>query len=301
MALVPAKCTQCGGNIEVDATKEAGMCPHCGTAFITERVIKNYNTVVNNTNNYEGATINYYGNQAMLEKHLANARRAKEKEDWEEVEKYYNLAEECDPTCIEAIFYSSFAKAKNSLRNADLYKRKNAFGILGKSISVIDDNYNMEKKEEQAKLILQIDRDIVGMITGSYIYNQKKNGYGIVTWTDKGETETLFRVLCANFIETLANIIQKYPTNDPETKFLYILMANHCAYILNMGVGDREKFQNLYMTCHQKAHELDPNHQIPEQAPKGTVAKTSGKTIGGIIIGLIAFIIFLVYIISIFM
>lgn len=298
MALVPAKCTQCGGNIEVDETREAGICPHCGTPFITEKVINNYNTVVNNTNNYSGATINYYGNQMMLEKHLVNARRAKEKEDWDEVEKYYNLAEECDPDCIEAVFYSAFAKAKNSLRNADIYKRKDAFEVLDKSIKLIDDKYNMEKKEEEAKILLQIDRDIVGMITGSYIYNQRKNGYGIVTWTDKGETEKLFRVLCAYYIETLRNIISKYPENDPETKFLYILIANHCSYILNLGVGEKAEFQELYMTCHKKVHQLDPNHQVPKEAPKGTLASANGKTVGGIIFGIILFIIIIVYVLS---
>jgi|GEM_PF-6780552 len=42
MALTPAICTQCGDNISVDSTKEAGVCPSCGTAFITEKVINNY-------------------------------------------------------------------------------------------------------------------------------------------------------------------------------------------------------------------------------------------------------------------
>ncbi len=48
MALIPAKCTQCGANIQVDDKKEAGICESCGTAFITEKVINNYNV----TNNY---------------------------------------------------------------------------------------------------------------------------------------------------------------------------------------------------------------------------------------------------------
>ena len=39
MALVPAKCTQCGGNIEVDDTHEAGICKFCGTPFVTEKAI----------------------------------------------------------------------------------------------------------------------------------------------------------------------------------------------------------------------------------------------------------------------
>ena len=44
MALVPAKCTQCGGQVEVDDSKEAGICKHCGMPFITEKAITNYVT-----------------------------------------------------------------------------------------------------------------------------------------------------------------------------------------------------------------------------------------------------------------
>lgn len=55
MALKPAVCTQCGASIEVDDSMEAGICRHCGTAFITEKVIanytNNYSTVHNITNN----------------------------------------------------------------------------------------------------------------------------------------------------------------------------------------------------------------------------------------------------------
>ena len=42
MGMVAAICTQCGAAIEVDESKEAGICSHCGTAFITEKVINNY-------------------------------------------------------------------------------------------------------------------------------------------------------------------------------------------------------------------------------------------------------------------
>ena len=49
MALIAAKCTQCGANIEVDKSREAGICPHCGTAFITEKVINNYSITYNIT------------------------------------------------------------------------------------------------------------------------------------------------------------------------------------------------------------------------------------------------------------
>jgi hypothetical protein len=50
MPLEPAKCTQCGAKLEVDISKEASICPSCGTAFITSKAVNNYTTnIVNNT------------------------------------------------------------------------------------------------------------------------------------------------------------------------------------------------------------------------------------------------------------
>jgi len=51
MKLQPAICTQCGGHISVDVTKEAGICKMCETPFITEKVTNNYHQTVNNTVN----------------------------------------------------------------------------------------------------------------------------------------------------------------------------------------------------------------------------------------------------------
>ena len=56
MPLIPAKCTQCGANIEVDSTHEAGICPHCGTAFITEKAVNNYYRQTNVTANISQTT-----------------------------------------------------------------------------------------------------------------------------------------------------------------------------------------------------------------------------------------------------
>lgn len=56
MGFIPARCTQCGAEIKVDDKKDAGICEHCGTPFVTEKVIKNFNTYI--SNNFNGATIN---------------------------------------------------------------------------------------------------------------------------------------------------------------------------------------------------------------------------------------------------
>ena len=61
MGLVPAKCTQCGANIDVDDTKDAGICGNCGTLFVTEKVIHNHIT-----NHYATTNIHNHGTVIMM-------------------------------------------------------------------------------------------------------------------------------------------------------------------------------------------------------------------------------------------
>lgn len=57
MPIIPAKCTNCGAALEVDSAKDAAVCPYCGSAFIVEKAINNYNT----TNHITANTVNIYG------------------------------------------------------------------------------------------------------------------------------------------------------------------------------------------------------------------------------------------------
>lgn len=43
MALVEAKCTNCGGKLKIDNEKDAAICPYCGSTFIVEKGIQLYN------------------------------------------------------------------------------------------------------------------------------------------------------------------------------------------------------------------------------------------------------------------
>lgn len=52
------------------------------------------------------------------------------------------------------------------------------------------------------------------MASSSYVYNQTKNGYGMVTKADKMETITLFNELHVEFTQSLENIIGKCPVED---------------------------------------------------------------------------------------
>ena len=57
MPLVQAKCTNCGANLEVENTKDAAICPYCGTPYVVEKAINNFNTV----NHISAGVVNVYG------------------------------------------------------------------------------------------------------------------------------------------------------------------------------------------------------------------------------------------------
>ena len=57
MPFVAAKCTRCGANLHVDSSNEATICNHCGTPFITEKAINNFNI----TNNISTPMVSVFG------------------------------------------------------------------------------------------------------------------------------------------------------------------------------------------------------------------------------------------------
>ena len=62
-ALVPAICTQCSARIEVDASLDAAICKHCGTAYIVEKAIAQYSVQeLKNTHIDHIETINIHHN-----------------------------------------------------------------------------------------------------------------------------------------------------------------------------------------------------------------------------------------------
>lgn len=90
MPLVPAICTQCGAQIEVDNSHEAGICKHCRTAFITEKAINKYTTNITNSNNFAGANININMNiVSELEQLVASAEGCQRLGEYEQAYKTY--------------------------------------------------------------------------------------------------------------------------------------------------------------------------------------------------------------------
>ena len=58
MKIVPAKCPNCGGTLNVDLEKDAAICQYCGSPFIVQKAVDNYNTTINNQTINNSGTIN---------------------------------------------------------------------------------------------------------------------------------------------------------------------------------------------------------------------------------------------------
>lgn len=163
MALKPAICTQCGGRIEVDDSKEAGICPSCGTAFITEKVITQYVT----QNNFAGATINIQGG-VDTDNLYTLARRAVQTNNGEDALKYYEMINQRNPNDWESSFYTAWYKGGDAFTTGIII----AIGLLDKSDV---DNKN-EHYLEIGKRIVNSGRFEVSGLCELTVFLTSKNG-----------------------------------------------------------------------------------------------------------------------------
>ncbi len=294
-------CEMCSGN---DFVKTDGMfvCQSCGTKYSPEEAKK---MMIEGTVDVKGVVT--VDNTATVQKYLQNARRAKSKEDWSEVERYYNLVEQEDPTNIEAIFYSAYGKAKQSLVESDIYKRQSAFKVLNKSVSVIDDNFDNEKADEQFPVVEQIYHDIIKMKGSEFVYNTvtttSSNGIRSTT-DDRYKTYALFNTLIEEMLVSLGNIFKMLTKLEYKLKVIIILIVHEEEKIKRtFGVGDfRDKtarLENLYkqrkllQPSFKPEDELDKLEKEHDEAKKKYTAsvqkKGLGQLIGGIVVVLIGF------------
>ena len=120
--IMPAICTQCGAQIEVDSSLDAAVCQHCGTAFIVEKAIKHYNIKYANIEHIDTININNTGNVStalfFIDKYLERRNRRKAEKEKSKAEKERLRAEEAMRTnkyiplimiCTVILFIAVFA------------------------------------------------------------------------------------------------------------------------------------------------------------------------------------------------
>ena len=92
-------CELCG-NTELIKQDGFFVCPYCKCKYSLEEARK---MIIDGTVEVQGTV--KLDNSDYVQNCLQNARRAMKKEDWSEVERYYNKVEENEPNNIEAFFY----------------------------------------------------------------------------------------------------------------------------------------------------------------------------------------------------
>lgn len=194
-------CEMCGST---DLMKDDGVfvCQSCGMKYSVEEAKK---MMIEGTVDVQGTV--KVDNSAFVEKYLDNARRAYVKEDWEEVEKYYNMVEQNAPRNMEAVFFSSFGKAMLSLSDTEYFKRSQKFTVLNNSISVIND-YFEETTENKEYVLRKIFEAIDKMDQTTFVYN---NGHHEPIEASRSYTNQLKKSVRVAFIKELKQIREAHP------------------------------------------------------------------------------------------
>ncbi|WP_417140331.1 TFIIB-type zinc finger domain-containing protein [Ruminococcus sp.] len=287
-------CEVCGSN---DLVKEDGcfICQYCGAKYSPEEA-KRLIVEVNGKVDVSGSKVTV-DNTSFVERSLENARRAKAKEDWEECEKYYNMVDQYEPTNIEAIFYSSYGKARMALVDSDRFKREQKIKVLKNSISVIDDNYDNspDKYEENKVLIQNINADLLSMMNSSFVMNTVNNGN--YTSNDSSYTFDMFIELSLGMIESIEHIIGVI-TDKKKTIYLWQILRQQYSYIYSIyrrasyKYRQRSRWLDAIANIDNQLYRLDPYYHAPSLKSNNNSAKTTILSIAFIIVFTIVIVLY---------
>lgn len=115
--LVPGTCTNCGASLQVDPSQQAAICPACGTPYIVQQAINNFNIHSTGNISIENAVIAVPG--ANAENYLKRAIGYEQQFDLEKALEYYNKALDADASNQDAM--TSVARI-NMILNDYVYK-----------------------------------------------------------------------------------------------------------------------------------------------------------------------------------
>ena len=99
-AFVPAKCTNCGGILKVDSSKEAAICPFCNQPYIVSKAINNIH--LNGVTNIGVANIRIDG-APTIDNLRQRARNFERNGDVDSAVTYYNRLLDMSPNDSDAI------------------------------------------------------------------------------------------------------------------------------------------------------------------------------------------------------
>lgn len=213
-------CEMCGST---ELVKQDGyfVCQTCGTKYSVEEAKK---MMIEGTVDVSGSTIKV-DTTADTQNNILNARRAMRKEDWIEAERYYNLAEQNDPSNIEAIFYSSYSKARSLMIESDHFKREHGLTVLRNCLSIIDENY----RSGDISMITKISDDLIKLCQSSFVYKGIDENKLILIYQ-------AFTDIHCSWMTSLINIAEGDCSED-EKHVIYTLVLKHYADVERLKIN----------------------------------------------------------------
>ena len=213
MALVPAICTQCGAQIEVDNTHEAGICKFCGTPFITEKAIYKYTTVHNVTQNI---TKIIYGNEKDEAEDFFNRGVTQLKiENWVEAYKAFNKACKTAPQVAKYWLYSAVAQTQNMTsldeicldEDRDIYCGSTRIAAAIKSFAKLanDSDFALAQQEFGLSLCSDFKRSFVTFVVKALLSDEYNDIYSISYFIRNAGSDASYQ----NFANDLADALIK--------------------------------------------------------------------------------------------
>ena len=240
-------CEMCGSS---DLIKQDGVfvCQSCGVKYTLEEARK---MMIEGTVEVKGTV--RIDNSNTVENYLINARKAKEVEDWESVQKFYSLVKQNDPSNVEATFYDLFSRVKMSLLDEDLSKRFQAFSVFANGMLALGQNFDISRND--LNQIAMFSKDMMGINNSRFVYKEIRNAEGKVASREDGNVRRLFKDAEINFCRFLESVCGKIPYENKSAKCWCINIA--LAHAKN--VGERElinKYKKIADEYEEKARLL---------------------------------------------
>lgn len=261
MPYVKVNCTSCGGEIQLDSSKDTGYCLHCGTKVIFEEAIQKIELL----------------NIPKTENLIKIARAAYEDKNYSEAIDYFNRVLEIDIENWEAVFYKGLSKAwQSTLSNNCL---PDAINGSKRALAMIYQKGVLSKEElEKTKIKFAIEtNDII-----ISFFNLAKSHYEKY-WNLENSAPEYWCYLeyCIQASEHCITLLSAIQTNAKITllKNVINLLVEKCKnqmYVAGHNeYGDIRKFVSLGDSERQQAvlkydkyvfeiRKYDPSYQAPK-------------------------------------
>ena len=255
-----AKCTSCGANIEVNESMDAGICPYCHAAYVTEKAINNYiNNFTTNINNTFTKVVNGKVEDEGEEEFARGLTLLKLNKFWE-ARKQFAKAIKKSPNVGKYYFYFSYAvtqkfKIINNFAHDDYYM----YSDSDQYYSPISDFFALATDSEKDELTQQYGYDLKNGVYGLIKDISLKNINSNTIDKDKLiSNEKLFKIIADENINNLWDYadmfnqsIGKFKNEDPISTFWHMFKFMK----KQLNEDDYLKFENNYFLLLYKSHD----------------------------------------------